>query len=205
MKKISIAVLASGRGSNFNAIIENIKKGKCNAQINVLITNKIDAPAVEIAKKNFIPVEFLDKKKFKSREEMDDHLFELLKKYSVELVVLAGYMLLIKSKKLLEFYKNRIINIHPSLLPSFAGETAQKDAFDYGCKISGLTIHFVDEGLDSGPIIYQEAVDISNCSDEFVVSQKILESEHQAYSYIIDLFSKGTFSVSGRKVTYKKY
>lgn len=204
MKKISIAILASGRGSNFNAIIENIKKGKCNASIKVLITNKIDAPAIEIAKKNSIPVEFLDKKKFNSREEMDGQLFEILKKYSVELVVLAGYMLLIKSKKLLEFYKNRIINIHPSLLPSFAGDSAQKDAFDYGVKISGLTIHFVDDGLDSGPIIYQEAVDISDCSDEFEVSQKILESEHQAYSYVIDLFSKGTFSVNGRFVSYKK-
>ena len=149
MRKIPIAVLASGRGSNFRAIIEAIKSGSCKAEIKVLITNNANAKAIEIAKENNIHVEIVERKHFNTREEMDDKIKETVDKYRVELIVLAGYMLLLKGKSLFESYKNRIINIHPALLPAFQGTDAQKQAFEYGVKVSGVTIHFVTEELDA--------------------------------------------------------
>jgi len=202
MTKISVAVLASGRGSNFKAIHEAIVAGRCNAVIKVLITNKPDAPVIGMAKEYGIPVEIVERKKFKSREELDDRIKALLDKYEVGLVVLAGYMLVLKSKNLLEAYKNRIINVHPALLPSFPGEDAQKQAFDYGVKISGVTIHLVDESLDAGPILYQEAVDISDCRTAEDVSYKLLKIEHTAYAKVIDSFSRGYYVVEGRRAKF---
>ena len=199
---VRIGVLASGRGSNFQAIIDAIKSGTCNAKIEVLITNNPKARAIERAKKENIPVEIVEREQFSSREEMDDRIFELLEKYNVELVVLAGYMAIIKGRKLLEGYKNRIINIHPSLLPSFPGLNAQKQAFEYGVKVSGLTIHFVDDSLDGGPIIYQKAVDISDCESAEEVADRILKHEHQSYPEVVDMFSKGKFIIEGRRVKY---
>lgn len=203
-RKVKIAILASGRGSNFQAIIDAAKTGKCAADIRVLITNKADAKAIDRAKENGIPVEVVGRKEFASREGMDKKIKGLLDKYQVELVVLAGYMLLLKDKALLEAYRNRIINIHPALLPSFPGVDAQKQAFDYGAKVSGITIHFVDENLDAGPVLYQEAVDISDCRDEYEVSERILKLEHGAYPKIIDSFSKGRYVTEGRRVSYVK-
>lgn len=199
---VKVAILASGRGSNFFAILEEIKASRCDAEIKVLITNNQEAPAIEIAKKNSIPVEFVDKSKFKKREEMDDFIKKLLDRYGVELVVLAGYMLLIKGKSLLSAYKNRIINIHPALLPAFPGENAQKQAFDAGAKVSGVTIHFVDETLDGGPIIYQEKVDISDCRSADEVAAKILKTEHKAYARVVDSFSKGHYMVEGKRAKF---
>lgn len=202
MQKVKIAVLASGRGSNFKAILDEIGAGRCDAEVKALITNKPDAGAIEIAKGHSIPVEIVQKNGFATREEMDERILELLKQHDAELVVLAGYMLLIKSKKLLGEYKNRIINIHPALLPSFPGDHAQKDAFDYGVKVSGLTIHFVDESLDAGPIIYQEAVDISDCESADEVAARIIKHEHKAYAKVVDSFSKGKYVVEGRRVSF---
>ena len=204
--KISIAVLASGRGSNFQALIDGVATGKVNAEIKVLITDNPAAQAIERAKKAGTPVEIVQSKDFTDRESMDGRILELLRRYGVELVVLAGYMRIIRSKKLLDAYKHKIINIHPSLLPAFAGTThAQKDAFEYGVKISGLTIHFVTADLDHGPIIYQEAVDISDCTDEDEVMQKILQREHAAYKKVVDSFAKGRYIIDGRKTRYEKY
>lgn len=202
MARLKVAVLASGRGSNFKALVDEIAAGRCNADIRVLITNNPDAPAIKIAKAASIPVEILDRNSFKSREEFDERILGILLGYGVELVVLAGYMLLLKGKRLLESYRNRIINIHPALLPAFPGVDAQKQAFDYGVKISGLTIHFVDESLDAGPIIYQEAVDISGCKSAEEVSKAILGREHRAYAKIVDSFSKGRYDVRGRRVEF---
>jgi len=202
MARVKVAVLASGRGSNFRAILKEIQAGSCNAEIVVLISNKPEAPAIGIARENNIPVEIIEKKSFSSREEMDDKIKETLDKYGAELVVLAGYMLLIKGKSLLEAYKNKIINIHPALLPAFPGATAQKDAFEYGVKVSGVTIHFVDETLDAGPILYQEAVDISDCKSEEEVSAKILKVEHTAYAKVVDSFSKGKYIIEGRRAVF---
>jgi len=202
MAKVKVAVLASGRGSNFRAILDEIKAGRCDAEIKILITNNPDAPAIAIAKENKIPVEIINQKSFKTRDEMDERIKGLLDRYGVELVVLAGYMLLIKGKRLLESYKNRIINIHPALLPAFPGATAQKDAFEHGVKVSGVTIHFVDESLDAGPILYQEAVDISGCKSAEETAAKILKTEHKAYAKVVDSFSKGKYVVEGRRAIF---
>lgn len=200
MEKVKVAILASGRGSNFRAILDEMNAGRCHAEIKVLISNKPDAPALDIARENGIPTETIDKSRFKRREELDDRIKEMLDSYGVDLVVLAGYMLLLKGKGLLGSYQ--IINIHPALLPSFPGVDAQRQAFDYGVKISGVTIHFVDEGLDSGPIIYQEAVDISDCTSAEEAAARILEVEHKAYAKVVDSFSKGRYEIEGRRVRF---
>ena len=202
MAKVKVAVLASGRGSNFKAITEEIKAGRCNAEIKIMITNNPEAGAIETAKQNSIPVEIVERKDFGSRVEMDDKIKEVLDSYGTELVVLAGYMRILKSKNLLEGYKNRIINIHPALLPSFPGVDAQKQAFDYGVKISGVTIHLVDESLDAGPILYQEMVDISDCKSADEAAAKILKTEHKAYAKVVDSFSRGKYIVEGRRATF---
>lgn len=204
MAKVKIAVLASGRGSNFKAIIDAIKAGECNAEIKVLITDNPKAKAMDYAHNNDIPVGIVERKQFKNRDGMDDTIKDMLDNYEVDLVVLAGYMRIIRGKKLLHDYKNKIINIHPALLPSFTGADAQKQAFDHGVKISGLTIHFVDESLDGGPIIYQEAIDISDCKTGNVVADKIIKHEHKAYPMVIDSFSKGRYEFIGRRTRYKK-
>ena len=202
--KINLAILASGRGSNFQSIINEINSGNCNANISLFITNNKKADAIKIAEANNIEVKIFEIANFSSREERDNKIKEELDKKKIDLVVLAGYMSILKSKEIFKDYKNKIINIHPSLLPSFPGKDAQKQAFEYGAKISGITIHFVDETLDGGSIIYQEAVDISECKNAGEVSNKILKIEHKAYPKIIDLFSKGKFIVKGRRVEYKK-
>jgi phosphoribosylglycinamide formyltransferase-1 len=199
---VKTAVLASGRGSNFKSILDEISAGRCDAQIVVLISNNPGAPAINVAKKSGIPIEIVDKKDFKSRDDMDLKIMGLLKGYGAELVVLAGYMLMLKGKALLDSYKGRIINIHPALLPSFPGVDAQKQAFDYGVKVSGVTVHLVDETLDAGPILYQEAVDISGCKSAEQAAEKILETEHKAYAKVVDSYSKGKYVVEGRRAVF---
>jgi len=200
---IDIVVLASGRGSNFKAILDAIRNKECDANVKILITDNPEAKAIDIARANNIKVEIIDKKKFPNREDFDREIKKILDRENVDLVVLAGYMRIIVSKELLEAYK--IINIHPSLLPAFKGSThAQHDAFDYGCKISGLTIHFVTDDVDGGQIIYQEAVDISKCKNGDEVAAEILKHEHKAYPKVIDMFAKGRFIVQGRRVEYEK-
>lgn len=200
MGKVPVAVFASGRGSNFKSILEEIKGGRCSADIKVLVSNNPDAPAINTAKENGIPVEIFNKDEYSSREEMDLAIKEKLDSYGVELIVLAGYMLLIKGKELLHSYK--IINIHPSLLPKYPGVDAQKQAYDAGEKVSGVTIHFVDEGLDTGPIIYQEEVDISECKSADEAAAKILKVEHSAYAKVVDSFSKGHYEIEGRRARF---
>ncbi|MGV8085261.1 MAG: phosphoribosylglycinamide formyltransferase [Candidatus Bilamarchaeum sp.] len=201
-KKLNLAILASGRGSNFKAILEAITAGTCNAKVNVLITNNPQAPAIEIAREYGVRVEVVSRNDFQKREDLDAKIKSILDQNKTDLVALCGYMLLLKDKELLKDYKNKIINIHPSLLPSFPGSDAQEQAFDYGSKISGFTIHFVDQTLDGGAIIHQKAVDISNCKSAQEVCDLILKAEHQGYSKVIDMFSKGKFVVEGRTVRY---
>ncbi|VVC01794.1 Phosphoribosylglycinamide formyltransferase [uncultured archaeon] len=202
---IPIAVLASGRGSNFQAIVDAIKKGSCYAAVKVLITDNPTAEAIDIAHSNNISAEIIDKKKFADREQFDLEIKKKLDSYGVQLVVLAGYMRIIVSRQLLDAYHYKIINIHPSLLPAFKGSThAQHDAFDYGCKVSGLTIHFVTADVDGGQIIYQEAVDISKCKTGDEAAAEILRHEHKAYAKVIDMFAKGKFLIEGKRVSYEK-
>jgi phosphoribosylglycinamide formyltransferase-1 len=203
MEKIPIAVLASGRGSNFQAILDAIDKGECAAEVKVLITDNPEAKAIERAKSKNIPVEIIDKKTIPDREQFDLEIKKKLDEYEVQLVVLAGYMRIIKSKGLLDAYKYKIINIHPALLPAFKGSThAQHDAFEHGCKVSGLTIHFVTDDVDGGPILYQKCVDISDCNSGDEVAVKIIKLEHEAYPVVVDSFAKGKHEIQGRRVVY---
>jgi phosphoribosylglycinamide formyltransferase-1 len=202
MGKIRIGVLASGRGSDFQSIVDGVKSGKVNADIRVLISDNPDAQALQRARDNGIPAFCIERGKYLYREEHDNAIRKKLEEFNVELIVFVGYMRLITEKKFLEDYKGRIINIHPALLPCFPGTHAQKDAFDYGVKISGYTIHFVDDSLDGGPVIYQEAVDISSCKTEDEVSAKILEREHVGLPMVVDSFSKGRYIIEGRRVKY---
>jgi len=199
---VKVAVLASGRGSNFKALLDAVREGRCDAKVLVLITNNPDAPAIGVAKAAGIPAEVVLRKEYPDRDKYDLRIKELLDQYGAELVVLAGYMLLIKVRALLDAYHNRIINIHPALLPSFPGVDAQKQAFEYGARVSGVTIHFVDESLDAGPIIYQEAVDIGDCASADEAAKRILATEHAAYAKVVDSFSRGKYVVEGRRARF---
>ncbi|MEW5768682.1 MAG: phosphoribosylglycinamide formyltransferase [bacterium] len=198
-KKLRIAVLISGRGSNLQAIIDSIEKGEVEAEIALVVSNKADAYGLVRAKKHGIKTLFLDPEGFAAREEYEREIVANLKEEGVELVCLAGYMLLITPYFVREF-RNRIMNIHPALLPSFPGIGSQKKALDYGVKISGATVHFVDEECDTGPIILQEAVSVYDDDTEETLTNRILEKEHQIYSKAVSLFAKGRLKVEGRKV-----
>ena len=190
---LSLVVLASGRGSNFEALLRAIAAKKCDARVRALFSDQPAAVALSIAKKNKIPTHILEKKNFTDALAFDEELLRLIQLHSPDLVVLAGYMRILRSPKIFNLYRNRILNIHPSLLPKYPGAHAQADAFAAGEKVSGLTIHLVDESLDGGPILYQEQVDISDCADADAVSSKILAREHQAYPRVIDDIAHGRY------------
>lgn len=198
-KKLRIAVLISGRGSNLQAIIDSIEKKEVEAEIALVVSNKADAYGLARAKKHGIKTLFLDPKGFATREEYEREIVANLKKEGVELVCLAGYMLLVTPYFVREF-RNRIMNIHPALLPAFPGVGSQKKALDYGVKISGATVHFVDEECDTGPIILQEAVSVYDDDTEETLTHRILEKEHNIYSKAISLFAKKKLKVEGRRV-----
>lgn len=198
-KKLRIAVLISGRGSNLQAIIDSIEKKEIEAEIALVVSNKADAYGLVRAKKHGLKTLSLDPKGFATREEYEREIVANLKKEGVELVCLAGYMLLVTPYFVREF-RNRIMNIHPALLPAFPGVGSQKKALDYGVKISGATVHFVDEECDAGPIILQEAVSVYDDDTEETLTHRILEKEHNIYSKAISLFAKRKLKVEGRRV-----
>jgi phosphoribosylglycinamide formyltransferase-1 len=200
---INIGVLVSGRGTNLQAIIEAIEEGKIEGKIKIVISDNLDAYALKRAEQHNIETQYINHKEFKNREDYDKKIVETLENKEVELVVLAGYMRILSSY-FIKAYKNKIINIHPALLPSFPGLWAQKQAVEYGVKISGCTVHFVDEGMDSGPIILQSAVEVSEDDTEESLAERILKEEHQIYSQAIQLFSQGRLIIKGRKVFIKK-
>ncbi|MBU1487929.1 phosphoribosylglycinamide formyltransferase [bacterium] len=199
MKKLRIAVLVSGRGSNLQSIIDAIEGKELEAEIALVVSNRECAYGLVRAKKYRIPTLFVDPKRFAARQEYEAEIVAALKKERVELVCLAGYMLLVTPYFVNQF-RNRIMNIHPALLPSFPGEKAQKQALDYGVKISGVTVHFVDEGCDTGPIILQEQVLVKDDDTEETLAARILEKEHQVYPKAISLFAEGRLRIEGRKV-----
>lgn len=202
MKTLKIGVLASGTGSNFQAIIDSIETGYISAQINVLITDNPQAFSIERAKKHGIETLIMRPKNYTSRDEYFKDIAAELKKREVELAVLAGFMRIV-GKPLLDIYPNRVMNIHPAILPSFPGLHGQKQANDYGVKISGCTVHFVDEGMDTGPIIIQAAVPVKDDDTEETLSGRILKLEHKIYPEAIKLFSEGRIELNGRKVRIK--
>jgi phosphoribosylglycinamide formyltransferase-1 len=200
MKKVKVGVLVSGRGSNLQAIIDNIGNGALSAEIVVVISDQADAYALERARKHNIPGVNVNTRGFKGkRDAYDALLVKELQKYNVELVVLAGFMRIITPTLLKEF-PHRVMNIHPALLPSFPGLHVQKAALEHGVKFSGCTVHFVDEGMDTGPIIIQAVVPILDNDTEDSLSERILRQEHTIYSRAIQLFAEGRLRIEGRRV-----
>ena len=199
---VNIGVLVSGRGTNLQAIIDAIKEGKIAGEIKVVVSDNPDAYALKRAQQYHIATRYIHFKEFKNREDYDKEIIKTLKENKIELVVLAGYMRIL-SPYFIRTYKNKIINIHPALLPSFPGLHAQEQAVEHGVKISGCTVHFVDEGVDSGPIILQKAVEVSDDDTEESLAEKILKEEHQIYPRAIQLFSEGRLMIKGRRVFIK--
>jgi phosphoribosylglycinamide formyltransferase-1 len=197
--RLKLAVLASGRGSNLQAIIDAIENGKLNAALAVVISNKPEAAALARAHKHGAPAIFLDPKAAPDREAYDAMILEQLRKYNVGLVALAGYMKIV-TRVLIDAYPNRIMNIHPSLLPAFPGLNAQQQALDWGVKVSGCTVHFVTEGVDAGPIIRQATVPVLEGDTAESLETRILGEEHRIYTEAIRLFADGHLTVKGRQV-----
>jgi phosphoribosylglycinamide formyltransferase-1 len=201
---LKIGVLASGRGSNFQSIIDAKDSGRLGIEIAVLITDNASAFAIERAKKHGISYLIMNPKEYGSRDDFFQEVAEALKKRGVGLVVLAGFMRIV-GKPLIDAFPNMIMNIHPALLPSFPGLDGQLQALEYSVKISGCTVHFIDEGMDTGPIIIQAAVPVLQDDTEETLSERILTLEHQIYPEAIRLFSEGRITVEGRRVTLKGY
>ncbi|MDZ7260674.1 MAG: phosphoribosylglycinamide formyltransferase [candidate division KSB1 bacterium] len=207
MKPLKLAVLASGRGSNFEAILKAIESGKLNAQVQVAISNNSTAGALEIARNHGIPAIHLSHKQFSTPEEFDEQLLKILSEHQVELVVLAGYMKML-SPRVVQQFKNRILNIHPALLPSFGGKGlygihVHQAVLDYGCKVTGVTVHLVDETYDTGPPVLQRCVPVLDDDTPETLAARVLEVEHQVYAEALQLFAEGRVEVKGRRVRIK--
>lgn len=193
-----IGVLASGNGTDFQSIVDAVERKELHVDIAVLIYNKELAYVRERAEKAGIPAVFVDHRK-KRREEFEREMETVLKGYRVELVVLAGFMRLL-TPYFINAFRDRMINIHPALLPSFPGTHGQKDALDFGVKVSGCTVHFVDENMDAGPIIIQRCVPVLDDDTEETLGARILEEEHKVLPLAIKLYSEGRLKIEGRWV-----
>ena len=194
-----LAVLVSGNGSNLQAIIQSIESGAINAKIACVISNNPDAYALTRAESHGIPCIIQENSGFRNRREFDAALVNVLHGYGVELVILAGYMRIL-SDVMVTAFPNAIINIHPALLPSFPGLHAQQQALEYGVKFSGCTVHFVDCGTDTGPIILQAIVPVTQDDTEEILSARIQQEEHRIFPEAIRFFTEGKLTVTGRRV-----
>jgi phosphoribosylglycinamide formyltransferase 1 len=201
--RFKIGILVSGRGTNLQAIIDAIQEGELNADIAVVLSNKKDAPALERAQKQGIETAYLDPKQFASKKEYDLTLAGELKKRRVDLVCLAGYMRIL-NPEFIGMFPDKIINIHPSLLPAFPGLDVQQKAIDYGVKFSGCTVHFVNEEVDSGPIILQAVVPVHPSDDASTLAERILIQEHLIYPRAIQMIVENRLHIENRKVSYKE-
>jgi len=199
MKPLKIAVLASGRGSNLQAIIEGIQAGKIKGEIVLVLSDKESAFALERAQAFGIPTCHISPKNYSSREEYDAAIADAVEKSGASLVVLAGFMRILTST-FIDRFPGGIINIHPALLPSFPGLHAQRQAVEYGVKVSGCTVHFVDYGMDNGPIIAQRAVPVLDSDTEDDLASRILVQEHLLYSEVIARIAEGKVKLKGKKV-----
>jgi phosphoribosylglycinamide formyltransferase-1 len=202
-KKFKLAVLVSGQGTNLQALIDQIEQETLAAEISIVISNVKEAHALERAKNHGIKSVFLDPKFYANKEEFDRALIDLLQTEAVDLICLAGFMRIL-GKTFISSFAGKIINIHPSLLPAFPGLHPQRQALEHGVKFSGCTVHFVDEGIDSGPIILQSVVPVYDSDDEETLSRRILEQEHIIYPGAVRLMVENRLIVSERKVTQKK-
>ena len=204
MEKLRIAVFASGRGSNFEAILNNIKKGELDASIVVFISNKKNAGAFDIARANNIPAYFVSTKEFPEQEQFDLRILEILETHNANFIVLAGYLKMI-GKNVVRKFKNRILNIHPALLPSFGGKGmfghhVHEAVLNYGCKVSGVTVHLVDESYDTGPPVIQRCVPVMDDDTPETLAARVLKTEHQVFTEALKYFAEGRVKVSGRRV-----
>ena len=202
-QQVPIAVLISGGGTNLQSIIDAIEAKRLDAKIEVVLSNRADAYGLVRAKKHGVATEVLDHKNFSSREAYDQAVVDLLRARGVELVVLAGFMRLL-SPVFVKAYSNRIMNIHPALLPSFPGLHVQKKAVEHGVRFSGCTVHFVNEECDEGPIIIQAVVPVFPDDSEETLAARILRQEHRIYPRAIQLYAEGRLRVVGRKVMVDK-
>lgn len=202
MTRLRIGVLASGRGSNLKALVGAIGRGELDVELAVVISDVADAKALEIAREAGVDAVYIDPEKKRARmtEAAERRIIDELKNRDVDLVVLAGFMRIL-SPRLVGEFRMRILNIHPSLLPAFPGLRVQKKALEYGVKFSGCTVHFVDEGVDTGPIIIQAAVPVEDGDTEETLSARILEEEHRIYAEAIRRFASGRLKIEGRRVT----
>lgn len=194
----NLAILLSGRGSNFEAIADSVMAGRIQAHIAVVISNRAEAPGIESARQRGLDARVI-LSKGKQREQHDAEVVAALQEKKVDLVCLAGYMRLL-SPWFVRQFPNHILNIHPSLLPAFPGLEAQKQALEYGAKVSGCTVHFVDEQLDHGAIILQKAVPVLDSDDEHILAARILEQEHIAYTEAINVVLEGGYELAGRRL-----
>jgi phosphoribosylglycinamide formyltransferase-1 len=198
-RQVPLGVLVSGSGTNLQAIIDAIEEKRLDAVIRVVISNREEAFGLVRARNHNIPTEVLDHKKFTTREAYDQALIDVLLARQVELVILAGFMRLL-SPQFVKTFSNRIMNIHPALLPSFAGLHGQRQAVEHGVRFSGCTVHFVNEECDQGPIIVQAVVPVFPDDTEESLSARILKQEHRIYPRAIQLYCEGRLRVEGRKV-----
>jgi len=197
-RKIKVAVLASGRGTDLQSIIDASLRGDIGAKVDMVISDRSDAYALERARKHKIEAIFIDPKG-KGRDEYHDAISKIADERGIDLIVMAGYMRLVPPKFVKKYY-GRLMNVHPALLPSFPGVNAQKRAFDFGVKISGCTVHFVDEECDHGPIILQVAVPVKDDDSAEVLADRILVKEHEILPRAVQLFTEGRLKIEGRKV-----
>ncbi len=202
-KRPRFAVLASGYGSNLQAIIHACRKKKIRADLALVVSDKKQAFALARARKAKITTLYLNPRLFSTPEDFDRALLSALRKEKIDFIVLAGYMRIL-SKNFVRTYKNRILNIHPALLPAFKGAQAIKDAFVYGVKQTGVTIHFVDEQVDHGPIIVQDQVAVKDTDTFNRLEGRIHRLEHRLYPKVIDLLARGKLRIKGRKVSLKR-
>ncbi len=194
----TLGVLISGRGSNLQAILDAIAEGRLDARVGVVVSNQADAQGLERAEKAGVPTAVVSHKDYDSREAFDEAVLAQLKNHDVDIVCLAGFMRILSSV-LVRAFPSRILNIHPSLLPAFAGLHAQRQAVEHGAKVSGCTVHLVDEELDHGPILLQAPVPVEEGDSEESLSARILEQEHKLYPVAIQLILDGKVRVDGRR------
>ena len=201
MPKLKVGVLASGRGTNLQSLIDAAERGDLDAEIAVVISDNEEALALERARKHGIPAVHIPPGEFRTKlePEVEQQYVQCLREHGVELVCLAGYMRIVH-EDLLNAFPNRILNIHPALLPSFPGLHAQQQALDYGVKWSGCTVHFVTADFDEGPIIVQAAVPVEERDTEETLTARILEQEHRIYPLAVQVFAEGRLVIEGRRV-----
>ena len=204
LDKFKLAVLVSGRGSNLQAIIDSIERNELNVHLSAVLSDTEDALALKRAEKHGIETFFINPATYHNRKAFDKAMINRLRAMSIDLICLAGYMRIL-GQEFIQTFPGKIINIHPSLLPAFPGLNAQRQAVEHGVKFSGCTVHFVDTGVDSGPIILQTAVPVYDNDGEESLSKRILEQEHYLYPKAIKMVKENKLNVNGRAVTYKKF